>query len=159
MRRKAPEGSYLYSGSCFWHCYCCCAHWTSSWQAAHAYIYSHRARMGRWTITWYDFTFSALLYLIQLPFIWIFVGHPLRFWRAMGMQHHVFRKLVRDLQTRTWLAPTRWVSAEEQLAIFLYIARTGQANVKCRSTFNGVGILFPSESTVHFWWWYQPVLT
>ncbi len=57
----------------------------------------------------------------------------------MGMQRHVFRKLVKELQTRTWLAPTRWVSAEEQLAIFLRIARTGQANVEMQERFQRSG--------------------
>lgn len=57
----------------------------------------------------------------------------------MGMQRHVFRKLVRELQMRTWLTATRWVSAEEQLAIFLRIARTGQANVEMQERFQRSG--------------------
>jgi hypothetical protein len=42
----------------------------------------------------------------------------------MGMNKHVFRALLREL-IRHGLHDTRHVSAEEQLAIFLYLAVTG----------------------------------
>ncbi|KAF8471628.1 hypothetical protein DFH94DRAFT_636962 [Russula ochroleuca] len=55
-------------------------------------------------------------------------GHAEQFCRQMGMENFVFRRLLYDLQRRCGLHTTRHVSAEEQLAIFLQIARTGLCN-------------------------------
>lgn len=57
----------------------------------------------------------------------------------MGMNRFVFRKLVRELETRTWLSPTKYLSSEEQVAIFLRIARTGQGNVEMQERFQRSG--------------------
>ena len=66
-------------------------------------------------------------------------GHPLRFRRQMGMNRFVFRKLLRELERRTGLRPTRHVSTEEQLAIFLRIARTGLSNAEMQERFQRSG--------------------
>jgi hypothetical protein len=57
----------------------------------------------------------------------------------MGMNRFVFRRLVLELETRTWLCPTRYVSSEEQVAIFLRIARTGQGNIEMQERFQRSG--------------------
>ena len=55
------------------------------------------------------------------------------------MERFVFRYLLRELQQRCGLHPTRHVSAQEQLAIFLRIARTGQGNVEMQGRFQRSG--------------------
>ena len=57
----------------------------------------------------------------------------------MGMNRPVFRRLVRELEQKTWLCPTRHVTSEEQVAIFLRIARTGQGNVEMQERFQRSG--------------------
>ena len=49
-------------------------------------------------------------------------GHPGRFKNEMGMNKHVFNKLLEVLKEYGGLNDTRYVSAEEQLAIFLHFA-------------------------------------
>jgi hypothetical protein len=56
----------------------------------------------------------------------LFAGHPRRFYNNMGMNKHVFKQLVREL-IQVGLHDTRYVTSEEQLAIFLYLAVTGLA--------------------------------
>ena len=56
----------------------------------------------------------------------LLIGHPKRFYASMGMHKHVFRELLREL-IKVGLHDTRYVSSEEQLAIFLYLAVTGVA--------------------------------
>ena len=51
-------------------------------------------------------------------------GHPERIKTELGMQRHVFLRLVEELRT-VGLSGSRNVSLEEQLAIFLYTAVTG----------------------------------
>ncbi|KAJ7196183.1 hypothetical protein B0H12DRAFT_987985, partial [Mycena haematopus] len=48
-------------------------------------------------------------------------GHPERFRRSFGMHRHVFRQLIRALCLKSGLAPTKHLSSEEQVAIFLRI--------------------------------------
>ncbi|KAJ6456817.1 hypothetical protein C8R47DRAFT_958942, partial [Mycena vitilis] len=48
-------------------------------------------------------------------------GHPDRFRRAFGMSRLVFLKLIQSLRLKCGLSPTRHVSSEEQVAIFLRI--------------------------------------
>lgn len=50
-----------------------------------------------------------------------------------------FRDLLRELQRRCGLRPTRHVSTREQLAIFLRIARTGQGNLEMQERFQRSG--------------------
>lgn len=56
----------------------------------------------------------------------LLAGHRNRFYSAMGMHKHVLRALLKELIS-LGLHDTRWVSAEEQLAIFLHLAVTGNA--------------------------------
>ena len=56
----------------------------------------------------------------------LLIGHPKRFYASMGMHKHVFRELLREL-IKVGLHDTRYVSSEEQLGIFLYLAVTGVA--------------------------------
>lgn len=51
-------------------------------------------------------------------------GHSGRFYDAMGMNKHVFLQLLKEL-IAIGLHDTRYVSSEEQLAIFIYLAVTG----------------------------------
>ena len=55
----------------------------------------------------------------------LLAGHPIRFYDNLGMNKHVFRALVSELGTTAGLYDTQWISAEEQIAIFLYLAVTG----------------------------------
>lgn len=57
-------------------------------------------------------------------------GHPSRCRNNLGMNKHVFMKLLQELQGRTNLVDTKHVEAKEQLAIFLYLATTGLSNRK-----------------------------
>ncbi|THU76995.1 hypothetical protein K435DRAFT_576043, partial [Dendrothele bispora CBS 962.96] len=60
-------------------------------------------------------------------------GHPLRFRRSMGMGRHVFQNLVQDL-SKCGLCGSRYVTAEERVAIFLrlVIYGTGQREAQER---------------------------
>jgi len=55
------------------------------------------------------------------------------------MERFVFRKLLHTLGHRTGLQDTKHVSAEEQLAIFLWIARTGMSNAEMQECFQRSG--------------------
>jgi hypothetical protein len=63
----------------------------------------------------------------------------MRFRRQFGMERFVFRKLLQALKHRTGLRDTKYVSAEEQLAIFLRIARTGMSNAEMQERFQRSG--------------------
>lgn len=52
-------------------------------------------------------------------------GHPDRFYDAMAMPKHVFRKLVHELEMYAGLVHTKHIAAEEQVAIFLHMCKTG----------------------------------
>jgi hypothetical protein len=56
----------------------------------------------------------------------LLAGHPKRFYNNMGMNKHVFKQLIQEL-IQVGLHDTRYVTSEEQLAIFLYLAVTGLA--------------------------------
>ena len=49
----------------------------------------------------------------------LLTGHPVRFYDALGMPKHVFRKLVHELELHAGLKHSRHICAEEQVAIFL----------------------------------------
>jgi hypothetical protein len=55
------------------------------------------------------------------------------------MERFVFRKLIHALRHRAGLQDTKHVSAEEQLAIFLRIARTGMSNAEMQERFQRSG--------------------
>ena len=62
-------------------------------------------------------------------------GHPDRIHDTLGVNKHVFRALIRELQEYAGFAPTKHVSQEEQLAIFLRLARTGLGQREARERF------------------------
>ena len=62
-------------------------------------------------------------------------GHAGRFHMQFRMNKHVFLKLLDELKVRAGLAPTRWVSPEEQLAIFLYTCKTGLSTAHLKERF------------------------
>jgi hypothetical protein len=55
-------------------------------------------------------------------------GHSTRFYNQLGMKKHVFCRLLLELQVKSGLRDTRNVKAEEQLAIFVYLCRTGSSS-------------------------------
>ena len=55
----------------------------------------------------------------------LLTGHPVRFYDALGMPKHVFWKLVHELVLHAGLTHSRYICAEEQVAIFLHICKTG----------------------------------
>ena len=65
----------------------------------------------------------------------LLAGHPICFYDNLGMNKHVFCALVSELGTTAGLYDTRWVSAEEQIAIFLYLAVTGVAQCHLKERF------------------------
>jgi hypothetical protein len=52
------------------------------------------------------------------------LGHPDRIKTELGMRLYVFKRLISDLSD-LGLAPSRHISLEEQVAIFLYMSVTG----------------------------------
>ena len=62
-------------------------------------------------------------------------AHPDRIHDTLGVRKHVFRALMRELQDYAGFAPTKHVSMEEQLAIFLRLARTGLGQREARERF------------------------
>ncbi|KAG1784465.1 uncharacterized protein HD556DRAFT_1219556, partial [Suillus plorans] len=46
-------------------------------------------------------------------------GHPHRFHNMMGLSKPVFRRLLHELSEYAGLGHSRYISSEEQLAIFL----------------------------------------
>jgi len=57
----------------------------------------------------------------------LLAGHPERFNEQFGMSKHAFQLLSRELQFYSGLTNRRQVTADEQLATFLYFARTGSS--------------------------------
>ncbi|KAH8102345.1 hypothetical protein DFH11DRAFT_1474107, partial [Phellopilus nigrolimitatus] len=50
----------------------------------------------------------------------ILAGHDDRCRNVLGLNKHVFEKLLSELEKRAGLCDTKHLRAEEQLAIFLY---------------------------------------
>jgi len=65
--------------------------------------------------------------------------HPARIHNNLGMHKHVFSRMVEWVSRNGGLMDTRWVSKEEQLAIFLYTAVTGLSNRKLVERFQRSG--------------------
>ena len=64
---------------------------------------------------------------------------------TLGIRPLIFERLLHEIRTFSHLPGSRWISAKEQLAIFLYIARDGLNVRKTADTFNR------SYETVHRW--------
>ncbi|EJD45179.1 transposase [Auricularia subglabra TFB-10046 SS5] len=69
----------------------------------------------------------------------LLAGHPARIYDNMAMRQHVFRRLSEWLAVRCDLTDTRWVTKEEQLAIFLYACVTNLSNRKLAERFQRSG--------------------
>ncbi len=52
-------------------------------------------------------------------------GHPERIRDCLGVHKHVFKKLVEELFQLSHLEATKGVTTEEQVAVFLYMVKTG----------------------------------
>lgn len=57
-------------------------------------------------------------------------GHPSRCRNNLGLNKHVFQRLLSELMARAGLEDSKHIKASEQLAIFLYLATTGLSNRK-----------------------------
>lgn len=57
----------------------------------------------------------------------LLVGHPERFVEQFGMSKCAFQLLSRELQLHSGLTDRCHVTADEQLATFLYITKTGSS--------------------------------
>ena len=64
---------------------------------------------------------------------------PVRMYEQLGMAKHVFRKLCTELQMHHGLSDSKYVSAEEKLAIFLHFARTGASSRMLQERFQRSG--------------------
>jgi len=76
-------------------------------------------------------------------------GHPLRFHEQMGMGRHVFRQLSQELQLHNGLQNSKHVTADEQLAIFIYLARTGQSSRMLQERFQRSGDTISTHVYLH----------
>ncbi len=78
----------------------------------------------------YDSSRTGKLYIQELLH-----AHPDRIRDTLGVSKHVFRALVRELTDYGGLEDTKHVSREEQVAIFLRLARTGLGQREARECF------------------------
>jgi hypothetical protein len=65
----------------------------------------------------------------------LLAGHDQRFYNMMGLNKHVYRRLLHDLATHTGLHDSKHVPATVQLAIFLRFCRSGASHRKIREQF------------------------
>jgi hypothetical protein len=54
-------------------------------------------------------------------------GHHKRMWQNLGMHRHVFVKLTQKLAAKSSFGPTRHLSVEESLGIFLHMLVTNHS--------------------------------
>ena len=78
----------------------------------------------------------------------LLTGHPVRFCDAFGMPKHVFRKLVQELELHAGLKHSKHIHAEEQVAIFLHLSKTGCSYV-CLRTLRQDSNLHPQDCPSH----------
>lgn len=69
----------------------------------------------------------------------LLVGHPDRFYNMFGMNRHVFCKLVQELCQHAGLEHSKHVRMEEQVAIFLRMARSGGGTREAAERFQRSG--------------------
>lgn len=62
-------------------------------------------------------------------------GHWERFHNMMGMNKRVFRKLNQELEKYSGFKGSRYIGQEEQLAMFLYMCRSGAVHREVRERF------------------------
>lgn len=78
---------------------------------------------------------GMLLFRLSCLLIFNHVGRNERFRRMFGMNKKVFRSLVYELCILCGLSGSRYVSAEEKLAIFLRAAVSGGSNQELQERF------------------------
>ena len=66
-------------------------------------------------------------------------GHHKRFEDQFGMGKDLFKHLLKELSAKAEFGPTKHLSSEERLAIFLYAATTGLSNRKLQERFQRSG--------------------
>ena len=66
-------------------------------------------------------------------------GNEYRMWNNLGMKKHVFKRFVAMLESKGGIGPTRYMSPEEQIGIFLYFAVTNGSNRKVAERFQRSG--------------------
>jgi hypothetical protein len=66
-------------------------------------------------------------------------GHDDRIFNELGMRKELFRHLVEVLKRDAGVQDTRYVTAEEQLAVFLHFARRGLSNRALQERFQRSG--------------------
>ena len=64
---------------------------------------------------------------------------PVRMYEQLGMAKHVFRKLCAELKLQHGLSDSKYIFAEEKLAIFLHFARTGASSRMLQERFQRSG--------------------
>ena len=64
---------------------------------------------------------------------------PVRMHEQLGVPRHVFEKLLDELQSAHGLADGKYITAKEQLAIFLHLARTGASSRMLQERFQRSG--------------------
>lgn len=62
-------------------------------------------------------------------------GHALRFYNQFGLEKFVFKAMLRSLARHTNFSDSKYITAEEKLAIYLYACRTGLSNRKLQERF------------------------
>lgn len=62
-------------------------------------------------------------------------GHPVRFYDELGITKLVFQKLKRELVIYSGFKDSRFISMDEQLAIFLRFCRSGVGSRQVREEF------------------------
>jgi hypothetical protein len=65
----------------------------------------------------------------------LLAGHPIRFKNEIGMSKGVFNKLLEVLERESGLKDSQYVSAQEQLAIFLHFVYQALSNCGLQECF------------------------
>ena len=74
----------------------------------------------------------------------LLIGHPAHFRRSMGMSKHVFWRLIQELHVFARLCLTKYVSMNEQVAIFMYICVSRNMNCQAQECFQHSGDIVTS---------------
>jgi hypothetical protein len=86
---------------------------------AAAYVVIEYAEANFVKIPYHDSALTGFAWVLEL-----LTGHPKRIRKELGVHKHVFRSLITTLQDAGYTS-SKFVTLEEQLAIFLYTCVTG----------------------------------
>lgn len=89
----------------------------------HADRYFHREPKTTFALTGFDWVNELL------------AGNPRCMRASLGIKPHDFQRLVKALGATTDLRDSKYITAEEQLAIFLYTSRTGLSTALVKERF------------------------